>query len=200
MQFALGKAEAWAGRVGLKVSAAKSKAMIFSTEKTAQTLSTPLLLDGHEIELVEEFKYLGVLVDRKLSWMPHILHKVKKAKRHLMMLHRGIGTIWGPTPAITLWLYNGVVETALTYGAAVWARRTTTITAIRKLNTVQRLGMMMVAPMRLKKPTAGLEIMLGVPPLAMHIQQLAVNTSNRLNLTPLGWTGKSRSKLGHIAW
>jgi hypothetical protein len=144
-------------------------------------------------------KYLGVLVDRKLSWMPHVLIKVKKAKIHLMMLHRGMGTTWGSCPAVTLWLYNGVVKPALTYGSVVWARRTTTLTAIRKLNSVQRLGMMMAAPMRLKTPTAGLEILLGVPPLAMHIQQLAVNTSNRLNPTPNGWTGQAGSRLGHIA-
>jgi ribonuclease HI len=60
--------------------------------------------------------------------------------------------------------------------------------------------MMMVAPVRLKTPTAGLEILLGIPPLAIYIQQLAVTTSNRLSLLPNGWTGRTGRKLGHIAW
>jgi hypothetical protein len=93
MQFALGKAQAWADRVSLQFSANKSKAMIFNpSRKPPGALSTPLLLDGTEIELVEEFKYLGVFVDRKLSWLPHVELKVKKAKKHLMMLNRGFGT------------------------------------------------------------------------------------------------------------
>jgi hypothetical protein len=60
--------------------------------------------------------------------------------------------------------------------------------------------MMMVAPVRLKTPTAGLEILLGIPPLAIYIQQLAVTTSNRLSLLPNSWTGRTGRKLGHIAW
>jgi hypothetical protein len=60
--------------------------------------------------------------------------------------------------------------------------------------------MMMVAPIRLRTPTAGLEILLGVPPLVMHIQQLAVATANRLSRSPKEWSGSYGRKLGHIAW
>jgi hypothetical protein len=59
---------------------------------------------------------------------------------------------------------------------------------------------MMVPLVRLRTPIAGLEILLGVPPLVMHIQQLAVGTANQLSLTPKEWTGGYGRKLGHIAW
>jgi hypothetical protein len=92
------------------------------------------------------------------------------------------------------------VKPALTYGAAVLARRTQVKATTQKLNTVQRLGLMMVPLVRLRTPIAGLEILLGVPPLVMHIQQLAVGTANQLSLTPKEWTGSYGRKLGHIAW
>jgi hypothetical protein len=51
-------------------------------------------------------------------------------------------------------------------------------------------------------PTAGLEMIMGLPPLEIHIQYMAAHTYNRINLTPKDWTGESQNglKLGHIKW
>jgi hypothetical protein len=37
---------------------------------------TKLRLYGEEIEFSESVKYLGVLIDSKLSWKPHIEEKI----------------------------------------------------------------------------------------------------------------------------
>jgi hypothetical protein len=138
------------------------------------------------IEVVETFKYLGVTLDSRLDWNPHVDHKVKMAKRYLMMIHQGIGTTWGPSPAIPLWLCTGFVRPFLTYGSVVWAQKTSMVRVTNKLKKVQQLGMLMVAPMRSHTPTTGqIEIILGVPPLDLYIQFLAATTSNRLNLQPI---------------
>jgi hypothetical protein len=192
MQTALDKAQSWAETVGLEFSISKTKAMLFSREKDPPSLSSALHMCDEDIEVVETFKYLGVTLDSRLDWNPHVDHKVKMAKRYLMMIHQGIGTTWGPSPAITLWLYTGIVRPFLTYGSVVWARKTSMVRVTNKLKKVQRLGMLMVAPMRSHTPTAGLEIILGVPPLDLYIQFLAATTSNRLNLQPLNWDGKKR--------
>jgi hypothetical protein len=153
------------------------------------------------IEVVETFKYLGVTLDSRLDWNPHVDHKVKMAKRYLMMIHQGIGTTWGPSPAIPLWLCTGFVRPFLTYGSVVWAQKTSMVRVTNKLKKVQQLGMLMVAPMRSHTPTTGqIEIILGVPPLDLYIQFLAATTSNRLNLQPLNWEGKKGSYIGHINW
>jgi hypothetical protein len=83
-------------------------------------------MNGIEVEVVEEIKYLGLILDSRLEWNSHITHKIKQAKKHLMMLRKGISTIWGPSPAITLWMYTGIVRPALTYGAVVWAKKACT--------------------------------------------------------------------------
>jgi hypothetical protein len=118
-----------------------------------------------------------------------------------MLLHKGLGTTWGPSPPITLWLYTGIVRPTLTYGAAIWSRAAAKRAMAAKLKKIQRLGMIIIAPIRRNTPMSGLEIALGVLPLDLHIQYLASSTYNRLNLTPNGWTGQSgRKKLGHIKW
>jgi hypothetical protein len=153
-----------------------------------------------EIEIVWTFKYLGVLMDSRLDWGPHIDQKVIKAKRYLMMMHKGLGASWGPTPAITLWLYTGIIRPFLTYGSVVWARKTAQTRSANKLKKVQRLGMLLVAPMRQHSPTAGLEVILGVSPLNLYIQYLGARTCTRLSLKPNQWSGRNGNQLGHINW
>jgi hypothetical protein len=116
MQNPINKAHTWATDHGLEFSIPKTKAMIFSRRRNPPTLTVPLTINGHDIEVVPVFKYLGVTLDSKLYWNAHIMNKTKNAKKHLMLLHRGIGSTLGTSPAITLWLYTGIVRPALTYG------------------------------------------------------------------------------------
>jgi hypothetical protein len=122
--------------------------------------------------------------------MPHIYYKIKKAKKYLMMLHNGIGANWGPTLAITLWLFTGIIRPFLSYGSVVWARKTSLARVIKKVTKLQRLVLVLVAPVRQHTPTAGLEVVYGLQPLELYIQYLASSTYGRLNLKPTGWGGK----------
>jgi hypothetical protein len=81
MQTALDVAQEWATDVGLTFSTAKTKAMIFSRKKSPPTLPAPLIMGGAEVEVVEEFKYLGLTMDSRLKWEAHIAHKAKKKKK-----------------------------------------------------------------------------------------------------------------------
>jgi hypothetical protein len=92
MQTALNDSDQWANDVGLQFSPAKTKAMIFSRKRTETNLPEPLQISGVEVELVEKFKYLGVIMDSCLGWTPHINYIAKKAKRHLIMLYAD----WAP--------------------------------------------------------------------------------------------------------
>ena len=157
MQKALNKACRWAQKNRLTFSAKKSVSMIF-TNKRGITLPNPLKINGTPLKVVKEVKYLGVKLHHKLKWRPHILEKIKRAKRHLMSIRRGFGSTWGPPPNINLWLYTGIVRPALTYGAVVWAHSTKSTVIQKDLQKVQRLGLAMIAPMRPSTPTIGLEI------------------------------------------
>ena len=50
----------------------KCQYMFVSCKKTVSTPSSPLLLEGHSLEQVEMFKYLGVLLSHHLSWGEHV--------------------------------------------------------------------------------------------------------------------------------
>ena len=55
-----------------------------------------LTMNGQSIPYSEEVTYLGMKLNRKLDWSPHVDAKIKVAKRKLMQLHSSIGKFWGP--------------------------------------------------------------------------------------------------------
>jgi hypothetical protein len=54
--------------------------------------------------------------------------------------------------------------------------------------------------MRRSTPSAGIEIVFGVPPLDLYIQFTATNTFNRLKFSPYLWEGSRGKWIGHIKW
>jgi hypothetical protein len=120
---------------------------------------------GQEIPFSKAAKYLGVTLDNKLRWRPHIENKIKKAKRTLMAIRSVIGKSWGPSPECAKWSWTGVIRPALTYGAIVWSRTASQSWAKIKLQRLQRMALSQIAHVRPSTPSAALEIMYGVPPL-----------------------------------
>jgi hypothetical protein len=82
----------------------------------------------------------------------------------------------------------------------VWANSTNLASNQSALQKAQQLGLVMVAPMRQNTPTKGLEIVLGVQPLHLRVQELAMHTYNRLDRSPDDWRGKKGKRLGHLKW
>jgi hypothetical protein len=94
------------------------------------------------------------------------------------------------------WLYTCVVQPALTYGAMVWANSTN----LASNQSAPQKAQQLVAPMRQNTPTKGLDIVLGVQPHHLRVQELAMHTYNRLDQSPDDWTGKKGKRLGHLKW
>ncbi len=76
----------WITDHGLKLNLNKIKAMIISRKCKPPKPAVSLL--GHQLEFVDTFKLLGVLVTSQLSWVPHIHEIVAKTKRLLGVLYR----------------------------------------------------------------------------------------------------------------
>ena len=96
MQRALNKCEAWAKSQGLVFAPGKSEAVIFTRKYTKTRLSPRRLkLKGNCIEYVDVVRYLGVWLDSKLSFRPHLSNKVKKCETLLNLLNASMGRFWG---------------------------------------------------------------------------------------------------------
>ena len=79
LQRALTKADKWAEEKTLTFSTSKSVAVVF-TRRRKWDLPGPLMLRGQNLKYVKRVKYLGVTLDEKISWVPHIQQKINNAK------------------------------------------------------------------------------------------------------------------------
>jgi len=55
-------------------------------------------------------KYLGVLLDNKLSWAVHISKTVEKTNKRLGLKKRLAGAMWGSTQDALIFTYNTYVK------------------------------------------------------------------------------------------
>ena len=59
--------------------------MVF-TNKKKRLDELNILIDGIKIEEVKKTKFLGVIIDNKLSWKDHVAHVASKVSRGLGMI------------------------------------------------------------------------------------------------------------------
>ncbi len=69
--------------LGLHINVAKTRLMLASHAPSSPRLEWPLLLDGERVQEVESLRYLGVLVDRRLSFCQHWAKTAASAKAAL---------------------------------------------------------------------------------------------------------------------
>ena len=188
---------AWGNTLGLTFNPTKTVCIQFTraTDKTRKIPRNNLRINGMEVPLTTETRYLGVQIDSKLTWNAHFDMIVTKAKRYLRQLVGALSKYWGPQPRLVKWIFLAVVKPRLTYAAVVWAHSIQTITKRQRLGQLNRLVAMMLTPTRKTAPTAALEINHDLIPLEFALQETAMNTYYRLKLEQqAGWTKKKKQK------
>ena len=78
----------------------------------------PLTIHGNEIEIVEEFKFLGTTISHDLKWEKNTDRIVKKAQQRLYFLRRL--KKFGVHSYILFQFYRAVIESVLTFSIVVW--------------------------------------------------------------------------------
>jgi hypothetical protein len=102
LQTALNITWEWCIKEGLSVNPTKTVVIPF-TRKHAPTFKA-LQINGTHIELSTETKYLGVILDKKLTWNSHLSKIKAKAITTFMACKSLFGQRWGLKPQLILWL------------------------------------------------------------------------------------------------
>ena len=110
------KLSSWIQCNRLSLNIAKTNYIIFSKTKLPSILP-PLLIGGSPIERVRSIKFLGVVIDEKLSWSEHINHVRGKLSRSLGMLQHVKNKLNNET---LVQLYYAFIYPYLTYCIDIW--------------------------------------------------------------------------------
>ena len=124
MQAAINLAFNWAGDHGLKFNPTKTECCFFHRKQARNTPAfEDLYMGGIKLNYSPKIKYLGLILDQKLTFKAHIEGKCLKAKRLLNLTKQAIGREWGLSPQKVMWVYNSIVKPQISYGALVWANK-----------------------------------------------------------------------------
>ena len=128
----------WCADNGLSLSSEKTTMVLF-TWKHKFSISEKLTLEGKEIKLSNNCKYLGVTLNDRLSWTNHISNVCDKAKVTLATARRLVDKNWGLSPDKCRYILNSIVSPTLLYASHVWAPQLKSCQKLQ-LAKVQNLG------------------------------------------------------------
>ena len=185
LQQCLNKVQTWSDENGFKFSKSKTKCMHLCNLRGVHP-DPELYLDRTKIEVVSEFKFLGVIFDRKLSFLPHITALKKKCKKALNLLKVVALSEWGADRKVLLRLYRSLVRSKLDYGSIVYgsARKS----YLKVLNSIHNEGLRLVLGAFRTSPVNSLYVEANEPSLSYRREKLSLQyllklKSNRFNPT-----------------
>ena len=119
LQQNLNNIQECATRNGFKFSKSKNDCMHFCQLRKAHD-DPVLTLDGQPIPVVEETKFLGVIFNKKLTFIPHIKKLKAKCQKALKLLRVVAHTEWEADKKILLNLYRAIDRSKQNYGCIVY--------------------------------------------------------------------------------
>ena len=129
----------WVNVNGLLLNLKKTNYMLFSRQRINQ--SPTVLISNVNIQRVNEAKFLGVVMDEKLSWSTHIKALKSKMARYVGIMYR----IKSHIPLqIRVQIFHSFVQSHLNYCSLVWGFATKS--HIESLFAQQKKGMRAVMP------------------------------------------------------
>ena len=137
---------------------------------------------GSPIPVVEETNFLGLLFDKKLSFIPHIKALKAKCLNALDVLKVLSNTNWGGDRSVLLNLYRSVVRSKLDYGSILYgsARKS----YLKCLDTIHDQGLRLALGAFRTSPVESLYAESNEPSLYSRREKLSLQYTTKLAANP----------------
>ena len=179
LQQGINKINKWAMINGSKISKTKTQCMHFCQLRKLHNNPT-LNLDGSEIPVVDQYKFLGVILFyKKLSFIPHIQ---KKCSETLKLLRVIALKDWGADQYTLLKLYRILIRSKIDNGCSIYgaARKS----YLKSLQTVYDKGLRLVLGAFRTSPVESLYSEAYEPPLKLSFTKLGLQYYSKLKSLP----------------
>ena len=124
----LEKINIWLKLNKLSLNVKKTKFVIFS-RKQKQIAAITLSINGEDIEHVEHFNFLGIIMDEKLSRINHINMLSNKISKVISVMYKLKNVL---PEYILLILYNALISSHLNCGLTVWGIKADRLEILQK--------------------------------------------------------------------
>jgi len=186
-QWDLSTVEIWCSEVGLSVNPDKTGLVAFARKRKLQGFFEPQLSD-FKLSLSGSVKYLGVILDSRLTWKEHVEVKVRKVHNLLWACRRACGMGSGLGPKVVHWLYVTIVLSTISFASLVWWSGCQSASTKNKLSKVQRLACLGITGALRTTSTGAIEALVGLPSLDLVIQGEARSAAHASGVWGVGLT------------
>ena len=138
LQRSINSITKWADNNGFKFSSVKSVVMRFTRSRRVEEIST-LTLKGDILAYEKEVRFLGMILDTKLTWSSHIDALKLKVKTSMNILKDVSGFSWGADKKSLLKLYDSLCRSKLDYGCQFYSSACKTL--LSQLDVVHNMGL-----------------------------------------------------------
>ena len=116
-----------------------------------------------------------------------------------MLIKKAVGSYWGPHPKALKWAIQGIIIPSLSFGAIVWSKVCEHDDIMKRLTRLNRFMALSLMPVRKSTPTMALEVILGLKPLDIRIEEIALKAFLRvLHKDSIKWGGVFKKDKGHL--
>ena len=120
--------------------------------------------------MLTKVKYLGLILDKGLTWKQYVQHIVTKALRVFWGCRATFNKSWGLKSLVTYWMNITVVTPIVSYAALMWWPRSKKKLCVNELTKLQRTACIGITGAFRTTPTAALEVAIGLTPLPLWIE------------------------------
>jgi ribonuclease HI/exonuclease III len=135
IQSHVNKVEEWSNQWGFKLSETKSTAVLFTHTNKSASSTVKLTINGTDIKLEKQAKFLGIIFDSRLTWKPHIDHIIDKSKKAINLLRSLCGEKWGASKQSLLAIYRTLIRSRIDYGCEAYY--TASKAQLKRLDKIQ---------------------------------------------------------------
>lgn len=179
LQTHLYKTQNWLRRWRIKANELKSVQVTFTTKKET---CPPVTLNNRLIPQENSAKYLGIHLDRRLTWKTHIWNKRKQLAYKLSKLYWLIGRKSQLTLENKILIYKTVLKPVWSYGVQLWGTASVSNIEILERFQAKVLRMIVDAPWFVTNEIIRRD--LRIPTVKEEVKNYSVKYSDRLRVHP----------------
>lgn len=192
IQLAANKLTKWADENGFCFNPEKSTCVVFSRQRGIRP-DPVIKLNETPIAVKKEHKFLGVVLDDKLSFIAHLKRLKVKCLDTVRILKVLSHQSWGTDTKCLLALFNSLVRSRIDYGCLVY--QSAARTALKMLDPVYHLGLRLATGAFRTSPVLSLYV--EANQWSLETQRKYTGLNYALKVTSL--TGHPNSTLGNQA-
>ena len=185
LQICIDKVVKWAELNGFRFSISKTVAMHFCRIRGIHP-DPDLFMHGQRIPCVAETRFLGLIFDSKLTWIPHIKDLKARCLKAMDILKVLSHTSWGTDRTQLLRLYKVLIFSKLTYGSEVYTSARPN--SLKMLSSIHNAGIRLATGAFKSSPIESMLVDAGEMPLDFYYQCLLVRSWYRSQRLPKSLT------------